>query len=198
RLLRVLYDGLRTGAVPQHQHRGGFGIAVSRQAKDNAIFHLRLSSQRRFKVLGIDVHAGRRNDDVFLSSLEIKIAVGIEFSEITGAIPTFLARNGLKLLPIPISGGNTAAAYQNFIFRAQLDLTSGENFADRSFAQAKRMINADDRGSLGKPVALNDGESEPSPEVFRHAVERRASGDEGPELPSELAVDATESPPPAQ
>ena len=45
---------------------------------------------------------------------------------------------------------------------------------------------------------MNGGVSEASPEFFGVAVEGGAAGDEGPEFPSELAMDAAENPPAMQ
>ena len=60
------------------------------------------------------------------------------------------------------------------------------------------MIDADERSGLGKPVTLNHGKAQSSPKFLGSAIERRATGDEGPEFPSELAMDAAENPPAAQ
>src|SRR5437016_14538106 len=60
------------------------------------------------------------------------------------------------------------------------------------------MIDADERSGLSKPVTLNHGKAEPPPEFLGSAIERRTTGDEGPEFPSELATDAAENPPAAQ
>ena len=47
-------------------------------------------------------------------------------------------------------------------------------------------------------VALNHGEAKPRPEGFGWVIECGAAGDEGPEFPSHLAMDAAEDPPAAQ
>ena len=60
------------------------------------------------------------------------------------------------------------------------------------------MVHADQRRGFGQAVALNGGVSEASPEFFGVAVERGAAGDECPEFPSELAMDAAENPPAMQ
>src|SRR5205814_8210921 len=60
------------------------------------------------------------------------------------------------------------------------------------------MIDADERSGLSKPVTLNHGKAEPPPEFLGSAIERRTTGDEGPEFPSELAMGAAENPPAAQ
>ena len=60
------------------------------------------------------------------------------------------------------------------------------------------MIDADDGSSLGETVALNNGEAQTRPECFGFAIERRAAGDEGPEFPTHLAMNAAEDPPTPQ
>src|SRR5207248_8532303 len=62
----------------------------------------------------------------------------------------------------------------------------------------KRMIDADQRGSFGEPISLNDSETQPSPEFLGFAVECSASGNKSPEFQSELAMDATEHTPAAE
>src|ERR1700747_897252 len=60
------------------------------------------------------------------------------------------------------------------------------------------MIDADERRGLGKPVTLNHGESEASPEFLRDTIERCSTGDEGPEFPSKLAMNMAKGPPAAE
>ena len=65
-------------------------------------------------------------------------------------------------------------------------------------ANLEWIVDADQRSRFGEAVSLDDGEAEASPEFFAFAVEGGAAGDEGPEFPSELAVNAAEDPPAAQ
>src|ERR1700694_2891194 len=60
------------------------------------------------------------------------------------------------------------------------------------------MVHAYERRGFGEAIALNRGVSQASPEFFGVAVESGAAGDEGPELPSKLAMDAAEDPPAVQ
>ena len=56
------------------------------------------------------------------------------------------------------------------------------------------MIDRDERRRLRHAVALYDREAEATPEHLTLGVERRAAGDEGPELPAEVTVDVAERP----
>src|ERR1700691_4312994 len=57
------------------------------------------------------------------------------------------------------------------------------------------MIHADQRRRLRQAVSLNRRIAQPSPELFSFRVKCRASTNEGPELPAELAPDVAENPP---
>src|SRR5579863_4854768 len=60
------------------------------------------------------------------------------------------------------------------------------------------MIHTDQRRRLRQSISLNRRVTEPAPEFFGIAVERRASGNKRPELPPKLAVDRTKGPPTAE
>src|ERR1700722_14215803 len=51
---------------------------------------------------------------------------------------------------------------------------------------------------MGKPIALDHGVSQPSPELFGDAVERRPTTDKCPEFPPQPAMHAPENPPAMQ
>ena len=82
--------------------------------------------------------------------------------------------------------------------RTEGDLAAGQHLSDRPFAQAEGMVHADDRSGLGKPVALDDGITQASPESFGVTIERSAAGNKGPKLPPELAPHPPENPPAQQ
>ena len=104
----------------------------------------------------------------------------------------------MQLAPVPVRSRDTAAANQNFAILGQLDFAARQNFPDRAFAQAKGMIDADERSRFSQPVALDHCITHASPESFRLAVERSATADERPELPTKLAVNPAQGPPAAQ
>src|SRR5579864_997421 len=60
------------------------------------------------------------------------------------------------------------------------------------------MIHADQRRGLRKPISLDNGIAQTSPEFLSLAVERGATGNKCPELPSELAANCAKSPPSSQ
>ena len=57
------------------------------------------------------------------------------------------------------------------------------------------MIDADQRSGFRKPIALNHGIAEASPELFRFRRQGGSSGNDGPEFPAEAAMDAAKRPP---
>ncbi len=162
---------------------------------DHAIPHLGLTTQRGFEVIGINVHAFAVHNDVFLAPAKIEAALGIDFAEIAGAEPAFFVQYRLQLFALPISGSNVGAAHQDFAIVVELHLAAFQHLADGALAGAKRMIERDERSGLRQPVPLDDYEAQPTPELLGRAIKRRPAGDEGPELPSELVVNAAETPP---
>ena len=134
--------GLRIDGVAQDENGARLGVPSLLQADNHAVAHLVLLSQLRFQVLGINVHPFACNDDVLLAAFEIEIAFGVEFAEIAGAKPTFLAQHRFQLFSLPITSSNIRAAYQDFAIFIQLDLAALEHFADRAPARMKRMVQA--------------------------------------------------------
>src|SRR5271154_4401354 len=60
------------------------------------------------------------------------------------------------------------------------------------------MIHADQRRSLRQPITLDRRVPQTPPEFFSLRIERRASGNKRPELPSELSMDRAKNPPSPQ
>src|SRR5215475_12750095 len=97
---------------------------------------------------------------------------------------------------MPIACSYSTAAYQNLAIFREFDFSSLQHLANRSFSQAKGMIHADERSSLGQSVSLNYGIAHPVPKFLRGTVERGSARNERPELPAEFFSDATKDPPP--
>ena len=57
------------------------------------------------------------------------------------------------------------------------------------------MIEAHQRSSFGESVALNDSESQSSPELLVIMIERGSAADDCPELPSKSGMNAAKAPP---
>ena len=185
-------------ALPQNQHGAGLGISAALQAYDHAIPNLFLSSQCRFEVLGINIHARGRDDYFFLAALEKEIALLVERAQVAGAIPAFFRSDGLQFVAVPIAAGNAAAPNENFAIFGQLDFASRQNLADGAAAGVERMVQTDQRSGFGQAVALDHGVSQAMPEFLGLSIEGGAAADDGPELPSEPAAQGAESPPAAQ
>src|SRR6185437_6639392 len=98
----------------------------------------------------------------------------------------------------PVSRCDAAAAHQNFAVGRKLDFAPFEHFADRTAVNFEGMIDADNGSGLSQAVTLNHGKTKARPEDFGFVIERGATRDEGPELPSHLAMNAAEGPPAAE
>src|ERR1019366_4707636 len=129
---------LGISGVPQDEHGARLGISALLQADDHAFAYPGLLAQRNLQVLGIDVHPFARDNDVLFAALEIEIAFGIEFAQVAGAKPTFLAQHRLQFFSLPIPGSDIGAAYQDFAIFIELDLAAFEHFANRALAGAER------------------------------------------------------------
>src|SRR5260370_4055155 len=93
------------GFIPQEKYSTRLSISANRQRDDNTVFHFRLLAERVLQIFGIDIHSRWGDDDVLLASFEKKIALGVEPSNVAGAIPafSFLVHNGTRLAPAPVS-----------------------------------------------------------------------------------------------
>src|SRR5438067_10227494 len=109
--------------------------------------------------------------------------------------PSFFAQHRPELPGLQVSAGDALPAYQDLAFRTELDFAAGQRFADGTASEPKGMIHADERGSLGEPVALDDGVSQTPPEFLGGVVEGGTAGDERPKFPSQPAMDPAKTPP---
>ena len=69
----------------------------------------------------------------------------------------------------------------------ELHLAAFQHFADGTLAGAERMVQRNQRRRFRQAVALNHDEAQPPPELLGLGIERRAAGDERPELPAKPA-----------
>ena len=83
-------------AIAQNHHCTRLSVSVSRQRDHHAVFHFRLAAQCRFEVLGINIHAGWRDDHIFLPSLEIQVPGRIEVADIAGPVPSLFPAIGFS------------------------------------------------------------------------------------------------------
>ena len=89
--VRTSLGGLqgRTGSVVipirGKQNGTGFSIAPLFDRNHDAVANPRLLVQLGFEVFRVDVQSRWRDDDVFLSSAEAEVALGVEFTKIAGA-----------------------------------------------------------------------------------------------------------------
>ena len=187
----------RTGSVviPIRGKQNGtrFGIAALFDRNHDAVANPRLLVQLGFEVFGVNVQSRWRDDDVFLSSAEAEVALGVEFTEIAGAQPALLIQ-GMDSSLFPIASGNIFTADKNLAVFGKLEFTARENLADGALRRAKRMIQTDQRRGLGHAIALNDGIAKSFEKSFAERREGGATGDKSPELQSEPSVNPPEHP----
>src|SRR5713101_6807346 len=190
------FDGRARGRFLRifHQKNGArFGVAAAFEWNDHAIHYAGLFANGSFEVLGIDVETGRCDDHVFFAPAESQVALGVEFAQVAGAQPALLLRGPESSL-FPVAAGNIFTADENFAVFGELKLTAREDFADRSFRRAKRMIQTDQRSRLRHAVALNNGITHALEEVLGFIQKRRATGDHRPKLPPKTAMNAAKHP----
>src|SRR6185437_6437050 len=109
------------------------------------------------------------------------------------------AGDRLQLIALPVLPRNILSANQYLSrLRIKLHLASRQHLANRSASHFKRMVQADERTCFCKPVTLHHHVAQPPPELFSVLVERRAAGDDGPELPAKMPPDLSEAPPALQ
>src|SRR6202171_5053857 len=121
------------------------------------------------------------------------MASGFTYAEIAVA-PQALPLGGTKSSLLPVAAGNIFAADENFAIFGEPKFTARENFADRAFRGAKRVIQADQRCCLRHAIALNNGITHALEKVLGFIRKRCATGNESPKLPAKAAVDAAKHP----
>ena len=198
RLVRPLHHVLGQRSLTQKQRRASFRIPVALDSHHHAIPYLRLLPQRLFQILRINIRPTGRDNDLFLAALEIKISGLVQSANVARAVPSGLIQHPMSAACIPVPGSHASAAHQNLAIIRQLHLPTRQHFANRSLAQSKWMIHADQRSRLREPVALNHRVSQPIPEFLGLAVESRAARDHRPEFPAKLPANRAEGPPAAQ
>src|SRR6185503_2676104 len=100
------------------------------QPDDRAIANLRLAIQRRFKIIRVNVQPGRRYDHILLSALEVKITLGVEFTDVAGSQPSIFGCYWTQTAT-PITGRHVLAAHENLAALIDLEFVSGKRLAYR-------------------------------------------------------------------
>ena len=91
-----------------------------------------------FEVFGMDIFAGRQNDDVFAAADDVKMAVLVDLSQVAGAKPSVVGeRLGIRRRILVIALENHRAFDQNFadaffVGIVDLDLGTVHRLADAS------------------------------------------------------------------
>src|SRR5689334_4808879 len=71
----------------ENQHRACFSVAAAIDGNHSTVSDLRLCSNRRFQILGIDVHSLSGDDHVFLTAFEVQVSRCIESTEVASTKP---------------------------------------------------------------------------------------------------------------
>src|SRR5437773_4518321 len=135
-----------------------------------AYLYFWLAIEDNFNVFGIDVHAGRSDDDFVPPPLKVKVGLLVHLTNVSGAKPAFVCGCCLHIIA-PVSRRNIFAAHEDFAVFGQLHLLPAHDPANRAAPQLEWMIDADEPGGFGHAVALNQRKAEPPPKLFGLGVE---------------------------
>src|SRR5262249_15102521 len=116
-------------------------------------FYFRLTIEDNLNVFGIDVYPSRCDDDFFLTSPKIKVALPVHLTNVSGAKPFHLSGCCLSAVA-PVSRRNIFAPHEDFAVFGQLQLLSAQNTANRTASEFEWMIYADQTRGFGHTVAL--------------------------------------------
>ena len=112
-LIRAADRGFRHAlGVAQDQNRAWLGVSPDRNPDHDAIPHLRLAAEHRLEILGVNLHAFRRDDHVFCPAFEIEVALSVQFAAVAGRKPTARVEHGPELAALPVTGGHAPASPQ--------------------------------------------------------------------------------------
>src|SRR5215472_3595798 len=114
--------------VAQDEHRERFRPVSALDFNDCAGFYFRLTIQGQFKVLGIDINAGRSHNDLLVPSFEVEIALVVQFADIAGAKPTVCQFGPLQFIPVPRR--DVFAAHENLAIFAEPYRLSWQGLTD--------------------------------------------------------------------
>ena len=133
---------MRVRGAAQQQHGASLRVLLALEWHHYDVAHLGGQAQRFFQVFWIDVHAFRRDDHVFLSTLEIEISLGVELADVAGAEPVILAGTfrGFESPALPIPRGHVFSADQDLALRVEFHFAPWQHLADGAFPQAEGMI----------------------------------------------------------
>ena len=112
----------------------------------------------------MDVDPRSGYDDLALAAEEAQFAGGLLLRQIACREPFVLAP--MELSTRPGCAGDGCAAHQHFSVGAEFDFAPGEGFTDGSLGDVERMVQRDECGGLGHPVALYQHEAQRIPEVL--------------------------------
>src|SRR5262249_34656375 len=124
-----------------------------------------------------------------------QLTVGPELADVAGVEPAVLERARGLLLGAEVAFGDVLAAHEDLAVVGDLDLHAGDCLADRAAPGAERLVQRDDRCGFRQAIPLNHRDPALAPVRLELCVERRRADDEGPELPTEHAMDAAMAPP---
>src|SRR5205085_636882 len=153
--------------------------------------------ERRLDVFGVYVEAGGGDDGLLLPATEVDVPILVHLSEVARGEPAAFGEWAGRAVA-PVAGRDVRAAHENLAALAELQLLAGQNLPDRASPRLEGVVDRDERRGLRHAVALYDREAEATPERLAPGVERRPARDEGPELPAEVTVDASERPEPLE
>src|SRR5580704_3233221 len=169
----------------QQEYSARLGVAVPFEANHDAIANAGLRSQRFFQILGVNIHTGRSDDDIFSPALEIQVASLVLLRDISRSEPSvgFGYRQYLPILPV--SGRDVFSTHEDFAIFIYAHFHPRKHLADGTLGGTEGMIQADERRGFRHAVSLDYGVAQPVPKRLGLLGKCGATRDEGPEFPAE-------------
>jgi hypothetical protein len=140
------------GVQRDQRHRVRPAVAVDHHLADE-----RVALQEVLDVLGGDVHAARRHDEILFSIRDEEEPVLVEAPDVAGGEPPIgeeYLGSGVRLLEVAL--GNVAPAAENLAVRRQLDLDGRQRKADRPELEVVFPVVREHWARFGEAVALED------------------------------------------
>jgi hypothetical protein len=111
----------------------------------------------------VQVYSRGGYDDLAFAAQKTQLAGGLNLARSPVASHSSCAL--VQSAALPGGAGDGSAPHQHLAIRAQLDFAAGQRLADGSPGYVERVVERDERGGFGHPVALHQDESQRVPEL---------------------------------
>src|SRR6266568_4829141 len=167
-------------------------LILLHESQDDGILDQWVGEQDVFHIFGIDVQAVSEHDEVFLTSLQIKMALLIKITEIASVIPAILEGGGSGFRIFPIAQGDIRPMHQYLLVLSDTNLHARQSLAYR----IKDMIvvggNRDNRRTLCGAITLQDTEAHVFPTLGQFGWQISPAADEEAEAIAKALMNCAE------